>query len=232
MGLSSDILETNRERMQYDPCLIYTGDACSYPSTHFSQARQVATEKSVYDQESILYIVFEKNRQLSNAMHLKARCIYREKQLLFYKRAFSIKSYIVSDTLNQYIVAVQENLRYTSEIISSLQVVPSQEDFDQIDEVNELRISLSVLIDSVFYFLEAGTPIDSSMTHKVFSDLAQMIIALRGAGDTDNRKAKEICKDYYVSTHVVTHGINRCRNCGEPLFQEFPYCFNCFERSE
>lgn len=159
-------------------------------------------------------------------------CIYREKQLFALKHQHNFETFLIKDTIDEYISVVQETWQNAATEIEvarkHLKLIP-QYSFT-VDDEAEKSVPITTLLDSLFHYLTTTADFDDShFLQAVFVDLSKLIVLVQE--NTYGKQPKVICREYYESTFQPTFGIARCDNCGEPLFSQCPYCFNCFERS-
>ena len=241
MGIYSDILEFNREKGLVDPCMFIHRSKhsvdhymplwlhyCSADST--SQKTKKLNDFSAQAQE--LQRMSDAEKAYISFHYLLDICIYREKQLLEIKNRLNLTTHLVNDAINEYLSIVRESWQHAATEISEakryLKKLPNYTFC--VDEDAEKSIPISSLLESLFYYLSSNADFDDSQfLQAVFIDISQLIKLVKV--NTYGKKPKEICREYYESTYQPSFGISRCDNCGEPLYEGFHYCFNCFERS-
>lgn len=250
MGITSDILEFNRERALIDPCMFihkskhsvtnYTPlwlHYCGVGTKSQGATKSYISEAEMRDREFTAQVrelqrMSEAEKTYISFHYLLDICIYREKQLLALKNQLSISTHLVNDAIDEYIAIVRESWQHAAnemgEAKKCLDKLPNYTFC--VDDDAEREVPVVTLLESLFYHLAATAEFDDSqLLQAVFIDISQLIKVVNM--NTVGKKPKEICREYYVSAFQPSFGIARCDNCGEPLYDGFHYCFNCFERS-
>ena len=198
-----------------------------------SAAGQLSEMKQAFVDFSLQYKQMSDAEKAYISFHyLLDICIYREKQLLEIKNRLNLTTHLVNDAIDEYLSIVRESWQHAATEISDakryLKKLPNYSFC--VDEDIEKPIPVTSLLESLFHYLSSSADFDDSQfLQAVFIDISQLIKLVNV--NTYGKKPKVICKEYYESTYRPTFGISRCDNCGEPLYDGFHYCFNCFERS-
>lgn len=242
MGIYSDYFEKLREYSQFDPAMIYAQE--NIDVSHYRHIK-------VYDpiptyRRTDLFAGINKQYKLLNeekiekaksaARRLIDLCILREKQLLNLLRSCDFKTNIVKSIIKEYTDMVNESMQYAIEYINNskyntvkmLNSIYFDEDYESLDAV------ICKLIAAVFSFLYLAKELDDSrFLQELFNDIVILINQLVGY-ETEYVKPKDICREYYenIINPECEYGIETCENCDEKLYKGFPYCFNCFVRSD
>lgn len=229
MGLFSDYLEKNRDAWPFDPCLVI------HSSGETESTRKFYNDLTFYPNHDNTFseqILFLSSEQAYVSAHKTLdMCLYREKQLLALKRNYKFSTYVVKDTIDEYLFLVKNGY---NDAIEQLKRAKEQMGYIpkyifDVEESPEDAVPITTLLNSLFYYLTSTIDFDTShFLSDIFDDVSVLINMLEPV--TSDMAAKDICKSYYEKTFHPTLGNQSCSNCGMPLFKEFPYCFNCFMR--
>ena len=232
MGILSDILEFNRENSRIDPCMFipvsrnaenaWWKNYCQYNRVSTNENNGKKTKKSKTEKYEKEYLSY---RCLIDS------CLYREKQLLALPREYHFVTETVNDAIQEYLLIVRNNREYAQEHLENakkhLKQIPAYH-FPAMNE--DMKIPVESLLYTIFSYLSyTATFDDSHLLQEIFTDTAKLICIIEP--EMTGQKPKIICKKYYEEIFHPSYGIKRCENCGQPIFEECPYCFNCFERN-
>ena len=255
MGLFSDYLEKLRESSDFDPCMVLPSSGYSgfYPSynkysannTHLDTRIRLTSYNSHSNRtashpdhcvvtqgtDSVVYVDYQTLYQQAYMLH--KQCVLREKHLLQIKNSVNLKTYVSKDLLDEYLLTVRENMSYAHDTFcDAREKIPSNIAIQRDIEIpDDNHIAVAIMVDALFYYLTSVADFDDSQfTKNLFSDIALLIGSSTTSQKKENR-AKDICRSYFEQKYHPTFGIDKCDNCGAPLYRECRYCFNCFERS-
>lgn len=237
MGILSDILEFNRENSKIDPCMFipasrnaesaWWNNYCEY--NHFLTNKN--DDEKIKNKKSKNLKIEKYEKEYLSYRYLIDNCLYREKQLLALQNEYHFATETVNNAIQEYLLIVRNNLEYAQERLANakkqLKQIPNYH-FSMKEK--DIQIPVESLLYAIFDYLSyTATFDDSHLLQEIFEDTAKLICRIEP--EMTGQKPKIICKKYYEATFHPSYGIKRCENCGQPIFEECPYCFNCFERN-
>lgn len=235
MGLYSDILEANRERVcdgYIDPCMIMSSSWTN--NKRFADYR---TELNRYKESEPDDAIKERMRQdfswrFSGLEKLKAGYLIAEKAVLEIINRGKIQSVYMKDMLDTLQFQLRNAYRSICQLCSEIdqkfkfkkipEFQPDREDAIRMDILNKL-------INTTLHHMEEGLFVDTSTFRRVVSDCAEVIRCMKNEdyGTSD----KSVFSYYLMETVGLKASQHKCCNCGKTLLNNTVYCINCYERN-
>jgi len=250
LGLSSDYTEYNREHKDIDPCMF--GDVRqknnynNYYSNTISKAKQsqyhyTQTIKETFHIERDTVSEYEETLEDLRKTYIqceffKLRCLEQEKIVIKIRWEYNLESPLLlqfADTMLENIdKARQANAEMLADILS---VLPKGENITNKDfrvDVAEEKIKiLEIMMTATNTVLQdEKCNYDVSKFRVLITDCGKLIKALDSDYNTI-RLSKIVAQKYYREHFYLKYGTAHCVYCHYPMFEEIPYCFNCFERN-
>ena len=96
---------------------------------------------------------------------------------------------------------------------------------------DEIKENLLTLIETsiIIHLQDEAEPCSASEFRKVVCDHAKLIEYFTGERQARLSKLTVSCQ--LENKYELRRGRCKCSNCGQPLFEDIPYCFNCYERN-
>lgn len=242
MGLISDYLEQNREKASDEQCLFLPRDdsrhvtyveysgSCSYRAdTEPSWQQELSAQAALVSQTE------QSEKRYLSALGIIDRCMYRQKILFGLLHDPGPATFVVSDTIKEYIAIIDRSKAYAIEQMEAVKMLLPELPVQRVnfDAGQERLDTLSTLLRSLYYYLCVNADInDSCFVRTLFSDMAALI--QQASPDLCKYSAaKDICRTYFEENYNPTYCIEVCENCGRKLYRECPhYCFTCFTYQE
>lgn len=234
MGLFSDYLEECRDRCaagDIDPCLILS---IKHGYGNYRKAYRKLEEYSklgVGDEErnKLQIELIQNSAELEK---IKSGYLISEKAIYEILNAKFLQSELIQDILD----ALKRQIHQ-----SYLQICGLRRDIDKkigkyeipilsIPTENVIRCNLlKNLINSVLKHMSNGVITETGECRKVIKDCAGLIRCLEQ--EKYFWSDKEIFSYYLETCFEVKKSQCRCTNCGMFLYDDIPYCLNCYERN-
>ena len=232
MGLISDYLEENRERLDgFDPCFpigaYFRKRNCMESIKADLQeydANQEVQRKKLIRQRLIA--------QLVDLERLIAGYLAGEKYILFVCNGGKLKSALVQEIFEQLREEMQKSYygacELRQEILKKLESrIERQDSTEPVEIENEI---LGLVIKSVVMCMgQGGTLLNTAQCRNTVYDLGNLLIS---QGMMEERiSPKKALADYLQAEGLAELGNKSCCNCGRPLYKTIRYCLNCYERN-
>ncbi len=232
MGLISDYLEENRERLDgFDPCIPIGGyfrkrdclasieaDLQAYSANHEKQEKKLIRQR-----------LLSKLRDLERLID---GYLSGEKYILFICNGSRLKSTLVQEIFEQLREEMQKSYygacELRQEILQKLgNKNRSQESIEPVEIENEI---LGLVIKSVIMCLgQGGTLLNTAQCRNTIYDLGNLLLD-QGAVK-EGQAPKKVLAEYLQTEGLAKQGEKNCCNCGRPLYKGVRYCLNCYERN-
>lgn len=235
MGLLSDILEECRDQaIDYDPCLFPTG-MLFYPVDQQKKIKDILAE---YHAESDRHInnnalKAELLKRAETLESLKCTYLLSEKILLSLSRSKNFKSDLTVTKLLQLRNGLRRSYTAVCDTIHEIhQEIGEFEIRIEAPDCNALKDDLfKLLMLSFVYSLKNSdnAPFDTSSFRKLVSDMAGIICHFQSEVTTEQDKM--LVANFLEKQLGLKKSHHKCRNCGNSLLNDLPYCLNCYERN-
>ena len=235
MGLFSDILEVNRERVydEYiDPCMMV--NLGGQNNKRFADLRIKLNEykESELDNEQKARMRQEFLQRASELEELKSVYLVAEKAVLKIINRGKIQSVYMKDMLDTLQLQLKSGYRAICQLqfeidqkfkfVKHIQFYSKREDVILLDVLNQL-------INTTLHHMEVGMFADTGTFRKVVSDCAEVIRCMK---NEDYGMSDKIVLSYYLMETIgLKETQHKCCNCGKPLLNNIVYCLNCYERN-
>ncbi len=235
MGLYSDYLEQCRSRIssgEIDPCMIMRASRCesnNYNNYYkklqrFKNINTSQQEKLVIRQE-----VIEKSLELEQ---IKVGYLLTEKIILQIENKNLLCSQLIKDIIGVYKEQIHKGYQAICDLRQEIDRHVGKVYISAIKLENEERIRKDILerlINSIILYMNEGVIAETSSCRKVVNDCAELIRYMEQ--EQYSMANKEVVMYYLEKTFKLRKSQHRCVNCHESLYEEVPYCLNCYERN-
>lgn len=233
MGIISDFLEDNRERMDFaDPCI---------PVDVYIRQRNciddIAENMQRYDScrlEKESALLQQLISQIEDLEKIISEYLEEEKYILYLQRHCNFKSVLVRDILTMLMREIK-TAYYTACDVKQM-VINKLGAFDDIDHGHAVdskecgRLIIKLFMVSLIMSLQKSNEV---MNTAEFRSTVHDAAAIIGAEYSKEAKAsgKDVVQQYLLQETLAEKGHKYCRNCGCRLYRGISYCFNCYERN-
>ncbi len=235
MGIFSDILEANRERVYggyIDPCMIVNSSSSNNKRFADYRIELNKYKESELNNEQKARMRQEFLQRASELEELKAVYLVAEKAVLKIINRGKIQSVYMKDMLDTLQFQLKSVYRAICQLRSEidqkfkfgkhLQFYPKHEDVIQLDVLNQL-------INTTLHHMEEGLFVDTGTFRKVVSDCAEIIRCMKN--EDYGMSDKAVFSYYLIEIMGLKVTQHKCCNCGKPLLNNTVYCLNCYERN-
>lgn len=251
LGLSSDYTEYNREHKDIDPCMF--GDVRQknnynnyYYSNTISKAKQsqyhyTQTIKETFHIERDTVSEYEETLEDLRKTYIqceffKLRCQEQEKIVIEIQRKYNLESPLLVQFTKKMLDNIDNARKSNGDMMINISSVLSidentinEELF--VDTAEEKRRILEIMMTATNTVLQdEKCNYDVSKFRVLITDCGKLIKALDSDYNTI-RLSKIVAQKYYREHFYLKYGTAHCVYCHHPMFEEIPYCFNCFERN-
>lgn len=237
MGIFSDNLEEVRDAGYCDPCMCNSdrvhGKFYSKSEENFKLQHKIEANRKCEKEENKKLIRKQYEENLRKLETLKRKELLREKIVLSVCNTVKFKSGLIEDTVKLLLGEISESYQaicdLMQEINSKLEkrivvdcVTPTEKDI-RIDLMKKLDESI------IGYLQDSSVILDTSEFRKVVFDFAEIIRYFEQ--EQYNQPDKKIVCYHLEKNHNIKNSQLKCTNCGKLLFDNIPYCLNCYERN-
>lgn len=232
MGLFSDYLEECRGKDNYiDPCMILGKKKKRTKFVSYYKQLEKLENKNIDELEKneIREELIHKSSELER---LKSEYLICEKTILRAENMIEFLSEFTKDLLKmmceQYRINYQEICDLRQEIDKKIGM-KSLVDFETNDENDLMKNILKQIINSMLGYMQSGAFGDTSSFRKVINDCAEMIKYFEEEGYS---QANKDIFAYYIEREFNIKKVQcTCYNCHKNIYENIPYCLNCYERN-
>jgi len=234
MGLFADYLEECRERMEagdIDPCMILSKKRIpNYRYAHIRHALDAYSGAAEEQARHSFALALEAHwHELDEAQQQYIAC---EKFILSILANNNWLSSFVYDDLQELRDQLYETQRCIGEAAAGIRKrlnKPSIISADLPHNKDACENLIHLMLSSAIESLKNGAPMDVPMFRNVVKDLAVLVGQQSGCKSAST--AKGMVGAYIEEQLHARVGKHVCENCGQLLYNDIPYCLNCYERN-
>lgn len=232
MGLISDYLEQNREREiigDFDPCMLLGGVFLgTYADTYLNIDRLGLSA----DRQEKEFIASQLRIQATGLEHLKSTYLLANKAIHEVENTVVLKTVLLRDTLQVMSDQIQQGYygicRLLQEIYGRIGGNAGNP-LEPADEQATRARLLEMAVGGVLNSLNFGMLLDTGEFRRIVSDLANLIRCMEH--EKLSMPDKVIVQYHIENRHGMKRRRDVCRNCQTQLWEDIPYCLNCYERN-
>ena len=234
MGLFSDYLEECRDRCtagDIDPCLIIS-QKNGYGNYKKAYQRLAEYSKKDITDEQRMCLRIELIQESAKLEKLKSGYLISEKAIYELLNTKTPKSILMQDILDTLKSQIHQSYLQICELRKGIDQKIGNSSIPVLLMPSEHVIRCSLLerlINSVLIYMNNGVIVNTGECRKVIKDCANLIRCMEQESYSWNDKK---IFSYYLEKHfAIKKGQHRCVNCGTLLYEDIPYCLNCYERN-
>jgi len=236
MGLFSDYLEENRDRVgsgEIDPCLILSSNYGfnNYDTVYGSLDKYVEYANNIKAQNEIGKELINNLPELEK---IKAEYLVASKIMLKCLNNLDLQTELVSDILEtlekQLDQAYKQICKLRKDIDNKIKIGSREIAVLPLEPESSIQKRLlKQIMNCILVHMSNGVIINTSECRRVINDASNIIRSL--LMENYAWPNKKVFAYYLEKQFQAKKGKTRCKNCGELLYREIPYCINCFERN-
>lgn len=228
MGIFSDIFEENRCNNNIDLGLYisrgHINVVSEFMDKYYSKERQKHAEKSMNTACDHINEEYIKSNIFIN------RKTYIEEKIVRRLLNSNYESALFNNIIEQLLKEIMKQRRFTNNIIEKHRKLIKVEE-PKFDE-DKLKIGLSeIILLSIYKFLSTDANMERSEFRLCIYDCAKLLLEYqKEIFNNKNMLKSEIVEKYFTEEFGLTRSYIKCLNCGNSIYNEIPYCFNCYEK--